>query len=129
MKFTFLLLVTYLIHSQICFAESDPMQSFVKKLCPSISNLSSSVMEARQKNISSDEVKKMIQLGIESNSDVKSKIIQQQLINSLEMLVNETQYFPILKNESDKKLLINSYTIFVLNRCHDSLKYLPEIKE
>lgn len=125
MKFTYLLLVTYLIHTQICFAEGDPMQLFIKKLCPSISDLSSSVMKARQESFSSDQVKKMIKLGVESNMDIKGEIIQQQLINNLDVLVNETQYFPILENASEKKLLVDSYSEFVLNRCLDSQKGLP----
>lgn len=128
MKISYLMFIASLnlVGSTNCFANMERVDSLLKSICPSIANLASSLMEARQNNWSNDQVKDIVKLGMKLSPSINDEIFQKHLIPNLEKLANETQYFPILKNKSDQKTLIDAYETFVLNRCNDGLNSLAK---
>ena len=89
-------------------------QSYVNGVCTSISTLAATVMQARQQNINPQQVKGLINQGLQkADTSLNNKIVKQTLSD----IVDEAQLYPIYNTENEKKFLANAYSQFVLNRC------------
>lgn len=116
------LIISLILLPSLCNA-NESITNFSSVICQSISELSGTVMTARQHNMSAEKTKDWIEKGIQSQDNTANKI-NSSLQNTMKQIVDEAYYFPIQSDKKNKEVISKTYATFVLNRCQKNLEQL-----
>ena len=86
-------------------------------ICGGLEQVAAPLMQARQKQMPQAVIKQYILKGLEQNTDPSFIAVKAGLQQAIFEMLQEVQYFPVLKDEQEQKLLAMSYQSFVGARC------------